>query len=251
MFVFLCFRLLALACASSLRSDSSSFLSMQQQLQLISAGAAAAAHEKEISAGTDANELHVVPVGVVTNQPHIIAMAPHAEQKLSLLTIMGEFAGQKEGPHQATLAAVRPHPVDSVQNAQHKLKQKMSLDASRIDEQDMFAVKVMQKRKVVGCAAFSIAIAICFISAMSPNKKKQRADKAKKPAQPEEKPQQATAQQSVVSEVSDHLADLADLIGKLKMPSEDSSELAKQAMEISKSHKITMTAEASIPTVVS
>jgi len=210
---------------------------MQQQLQLISAGAAAA-HEKEISAGTDANELHVVPVGVVTNQPHMIAMAPHTEQKLSLLTIVGELAGQKGGSHQATPAA------------EHKLEQKMSLDASRADEQDMFAVKVMQKRKVVGCAAFSIAIAICFISAMSPNKKKQPAATQKKPEQPEEKPLRPTAQQSIVSEVSNHLADLADLIGKLKMPSEGSSELAKQAMETSKSQKIIITAEEPIPTVV-
>jgi len=250
---------------------------MQQQFQLISAGAAA--HQKDLLAGFAAMQQDAVAAGVVAPQ------APHrlqrTEKKVSLLTIVSGLAGKPADVHQATPLRQLPSNLgelqqrsDSWENAQHKLEQQVAsqkqvLETSAADEykakeDNMFDVKVWQKRKVIGCAAFSIAIAILFISAMSQSKNKQPAH-AEKQSVPlrkeysgvaeeklEEKPLQAAAtaeEPIVVSEMSSLLADLAGLIGKVNMPSQGSSEVAMEAMEAKSANSKTIATEDATPTV--
>jgi len=260
---------------SSFISDSSSGLSMQQQFQLISAGAAA--HQKDILAGTETSQLDIVAAGVVATQAHKLATPQHTQNKVSLLTIVSGLAGKPADLHQAT--ALKPLPSnlgelqqrsDSWENAQHKLEQQVAsqkklLEKSAADEykanEDMVAVQVFQKRKVIGCAAFSIAIAILFISAMSQTKNKHS---SKQPVplhkeysgmaeeKLEKKPLQAAAtveEPVVVSEMSSLLADLAGLIGKVNMPSQGSSEVAMEAMEAKSANSTTIATEGPTPVV--
>jgi len=258
---------------------------MQQQFRLISAGAAAhqqqfrliaagaAAHhldnDSADSAGAATNQPNVIPAAASTKQPHQIDKTPaaastkqphqtdkasHADQTVSLLTIVQGFqtehAAQKAQAHDRLPTTQLPSNMGELQtrldkweHAQHRLEeqvafQQQTLEKAQVDQfdsKDDVAIKVWCKRKVLGCAAVSIAIMICFISAMSQNKKENK--KSKSPAQLENERVPEVSKQALPSEVSKHLADLADLVGRVKMPSEGSSEVATQAMEASKLEK--------------
>lgn len=271
----LCLGSLELACGISLRSSdasglqqqfqSSTFLSMQQQFQLISAGAAAA-HQRSLSAVAPlppaSSKLNMLPAGVAAKQPHKLEKAPHLDQKVSLLTVVKSFQGE-HARETAKTSGVKSMPsnmgelkqrLGSWENAQHQLEQQvasqqqafeLSQAADFNNKEDMLAVKVWCKRKVLGCSALSIAIAICFISAMSQNKKKKAAKLEAIDTSSLNELSQAMAKQPLLpepeaSEMSKTLADLAELIGKVKMPSEGSFQVAEWAMDARKAEDVSI-----------
>jgi hypothetical protein len=276
------------------------FLSMQQQLKLISAGAAAhrqdastvsatnelsiipagvtnkqpRKHEKntrtdkkvalleDASTVSATNELSIIPAGVTNRQPRKREKDPRADQKVALLALVqsleGEHAEQKTTPPQSLQATKQtksdPHssqpqlqmnqlqrPLTFWENAHQWLEQQLT------SQQPTWETC---KRNVLGCSAVSIAIAICIISAavaylcfvlkFFSTISRNRREKKSQQAQPEHEPAQVktkelvTSEELITSEVSKHLADLADLVGKVKMPSENSSHVALQAMQASR-----------------
>jgi hypothetical protein len=212
-------------------SDASNFLSMQQQFQIISAGAAA-------------------------HQPHRLETAPQTEQKASLLSIVkhiqSDHVGQQAKPKHISADTVESqvslHEKRLVSNM-GALEQQ--LEAWKKDEQqlqsqvasanvemtdsgdtDLLSSQMWRNRNALKGLSLSVVISLCFFGIMLRPKKQPNREMTLK-AMKDTLDAQAVLKEPVPSEVSRLLADLAVSIDQINMPSEGSLQIAMQAMKAS------------------
>lgn len=260
LFAVLCLRCVGFSCAVSLKNEAGNSLSMQQQLELILAGAA-------------------------SNQPHRLGKATQVDKKVSLLSVMQNLQSneneQHANSHQLFLTTKKAKlnlqraaagqtlrerqllsnmgrledQLKSERNIEHHLEQQMESQQqtvlalqegqSSLVEDEMVTVKAWRNCKVQSCLALSIAMAIFFYSMKSPKKNqprqevpsststKQKETNASEALVPPPVPAKAENVQSMSLEVLKQLNDLADAVGRVKMPSEEADQVAMQAIETS------------------
>jgi len=270
LFAALCIGSLQLVCASSLRSDSSNGLSIQQQFQIITAGAR--------KATSDASEQsHLLDVSSRLRTP------PQTHQKVFLLSIMQKLKSKQRAKAQqashamektghemklVTTMAQLEHQLASVKHEENELEKQ----EEQIKGQDAIwqAVRTSQAAQIVwrhrnlfllevlSGMALAIAISICFFS-MWPNKKNLHRE-VKRDAPVTVQVNQPEFWQplspDVSKDVSKHLTAMEDAVSKVKMPSEGAFQVALQAvavtkdcvaMEVQVSENVSVSKEASEP----
>lgn len=253
LFVILCLRCLEFAVGSSFRSDSSSYLARQQQFQLIAAGAAK--HRLENAEGSAT----VVPAGVVSDQPHRLEKTAQASpKKVALLSIVQDMQSDHV-KKQAELSATLPNQVNlrekQLLSNMGRLEQQLESwerGEEEMDEQatvatpsarpiehagkdDVVGVMAWRNRNALTGLALSMGISICFFGVVlrSRSRPKQEVPPRLKQAVKDSVEPQAVVKEPMSPEVSKQLADLARMIEKVRMPSEDSLQVAMQVMESS------------------
>jgi len=242
----LCLRCVGLACATSLENEVQSFLSRQQQFQLISAGAA-------------------------SNQPLRLDEAPHVDQKGSLLSVMKGLQGKqpepRAKPHRVSLAAMKTQVKlqsnvgrleDQVESwkrhdqqleeqlaAQQRTVKALQAEQSKAFHDEMYAVRMWRDCKLQSCLVLAGALAMLFFSVRSqhkskpgqeslPSTKRQQENAALvsvPPSASKSVPVPPETKQLMSSEVSKQLDALAAAVRKVNMPTEDSLQVAMQAIE--------------------
>jgi len=261
LFAALCIGSLRLASAASLRSDSSNGLSIQQQFQIIAAGA-----RKATSDASDRSYF--------LDQQSRLRTPPQGHQKVFLLqskqrakTQQASHAMEKSGHEMklVTTMAQLEHQLASVKHEENELEKQ----EEQIKGQDVIwhAVQESQGAQIVwrhrnlfllevlsGMALF-IAISICFFS-MWPNKKNLHRE-VKRDAPELTKPVAVQVNQpefwqplspDVSKDVSKHLTAMEDAVSKVKMPSEGAFQVALQAIAVTQD---SITKEARVPENVS
>lgn len=239
------FVVLVLRCLNIVQcSDASNFLSMQQQFQIISAGAAA-------------------------HQPHRLETAPQTEQKpeqkAALLSIVKHIQSDHVG-QQAKPKHISADTVESqVSLHEKRLLSNMGaleqqLEAWKKDEQqlqsqvasanvemtdsgdtDLLSSQMWRNRNALKGLSLSVVISLCFFGIMLRPKSQPNREmtlKAMKDTLDDLKKKKDTLDAQAVlkepaSEVSRLLADLAVSIDQINMPSEGSLQVAMQAMKAS------------------
>lgn len=226
------FVVLVLRCLNIVQcSDASNFLSMQQQFQIISAGAAA-------------------------HQPHRLETAPQTEQKAALLSIVKHIQSDHVG-QQAKPKHISADTVESqVSLHEKRLLSNMGaleqqLEAWKKDEQqlqsqvasanvemtdsgdtDLLSSQMWRNRNALKGLSLSVVISLCFFGIMLRPKSQPNREMTLK-AMKDTLDAQAVLKEPVPSEVSRLLADLAVSIDQINMPSEGSLQVAMQAMKAS------------------
>lgn len=240
---------MGLAFAASLGSDSSNFLSMQQQLKIMSAGALS-------------QQLQIMSAGAASNKPHRLGSTPKVDQKVALLSIVHDLEGknfEKDTQlHQSAHVTMRPqaevvrhdqqpsassgkeHPLESWSQLQQQEAYQQQL------KEEPAALKVWRcvldvavARKVTLGIFLSFAASIGFLSMFWQPKAKPRGDLRVQQEVGDAGDMLALASSKaqgeskllMPSEVSKQLADLADAIGRVKMPSEAAFHIAMQPAE--------------------
>lgn len=227
------------AIASSLRSDSSSFLSRQQQFLLISEGAAS-------------NEQRLVNAPQADQKAALVSVVPSkANQKVALLSVVQGLQSntrQKSTYNEKVNLSERrllsnmgqlEHQLESWKSDVHRVEQQVSKTHaeekpkevdSTIDGAAAWKWAGSHSRNALFGLAMSMMVSVWFFGIMLLSRKQSK-PKASLQQIGDALEAPPAIKEPVPTEVSKHLADLVDAIGKVKMPSEIAVQAAMQAME--------------------
>jgi hypothetical protein len=221
-FLTLSVQCLNIAFASFSSSGANSFLSMQQQLQLISEGAAA-------------------------NQPHRLRRVPQVDQKAALLSIVRNVEGEQNErqaqKHRGEGAAVEPltsppkdQPLPTISGLEHQLASRGNYQ-TQLNFQDSSRIYPLSTEMWHKCNALrglilSATVSLCFFfSVLFTTRSKPKKEMCSSNASKERI--NTDVSQEFSPEVSAFLADLAFSVEKVNMPSDRALQTALQAMEAS------------------
>lgn len=233
-FALLCISCLGLADGAAVSSDAGSFLSMQQQLQIISAGAASNRPQAHRAASAQLRKLE---------------KATRAEKKAPRALVQTQSQ-----LHDTAVIGRLEHQLESEENAELQLKQRLAseqLTVKALEKEEiqgtgaMLVVKMWRHRRVLSAVALSMTLSLCIFWTVWQNKSnisRRVVSSFKRDKRGEIPTKPATAgksdmQQPMPQEVSDQLADLADAVGRVKMPSESSFQVAMQAAQTVSHHE--------------